>query len=403
MLGSAGVRSRLVRRLALLASCALAAAMFAASIWTLTSPASAASGVPIPAPAGTTWSIIAGYNTGTHGDHDGGDPHAIDIVRTDAATDWTPVLSPVDGVVTWHGENCLTIADANGYAHLLCHLEPAPNIQRGLRISRSDHLGRVFPAGYDANGGVAHIHYAIHATRGGGRLERSIPFTGSYALEGRELPWRDEFNLHGGLEFISSNARDWSPPTESSPEPREDTSESEPEPAWTMPADAPVGGWRMVGVHQRTSVAGLFATLDAPLVEMLAHSPILDTYDLFDPTDTDSAPVAIRSLEPGQAVWARVLPDAPWLPPPPSARSPVTLRLYMGPNLISWQGPERDIAEALRNVAHLNHAYQYDPYTDTWRFWAPDAPAALNTLQSLKTGDALFIHVRVGSVWTQLP
>ncbi len=377
--------------------------------------ARAEGGVPIPAPAGTEWSIVAGYNTGTHGDHDGSDPHAIDIVRTDASTDWTRVLSPVDGEVTWFDHNGISIVDSNGYAHLLVHIDPDDHIERGLRVKVGDQVGRVFPVGYDYNGGIAHIHYAIHNTSGGGYLDRTIPFTGMYAIEGQELHWSDEYNLHSGREFTSTNTQNWTAPTiipseddpdAETPDTEEETiiePEPEPEPVWTIPADAPIGGWHTVGVQRNTSVAGLEKMLDAPLSELVFHDARDNTYHRFDPNNPDSAGVAVRSLKAGQAVWALVNPGSPWLPAPPSEPRQVTIRLSRGPNLISWQGPDRDVAEALRNVAHFSHAYRYDPYTRNWRFWSPDAPDFLNTLDTLKSGDALYIVVRVGSIWTQLP
>lgn len=397
-------------------SWAAIASIAVASSLALTSPTRAEGGVPIPAPAGTTWSIIAGYNTATHSEADQQDPHAIDIVRTDASTDWTPVLSPVDGEVTWSDNNGLTIEDSNGYAHLLVHLDPDDHITRGLRVRVGDQVGLVFPAGLDANGGVAHIHYAIHATYGGGYLDRTIPFTGRYAIEGRELHEGDAYNLHAGVEFTSTNTHNWTAPTvttpaddptaedppESNPEPVTVT-EPEPAPVWTIPADAPIGGWRTVGVQRNTSVAGLYSLLEAPLSELVFHDAQRNTYHRFDPNDPASADVAVRSLSAGEAVWALVDPYVPWLPAPPTEPRQVTIRLRTGANLISWQGPDRDIDDALRNVAHFSRAYRYDPYTDTWQLWSPDAPDFLNTLTELKSGDALYIVVRVGSIWTQLP
>ena len=238
-----------------------------------------------------------------------------------------------------------------------------------------------------------------------------MPFIGDYAIEGRELHWSDEFNLHSGVEFTSTNSRDWTAPAGTTlPEEPADTDQEpvvapEPEPAvvWTMPADAPVGGWRTVGVQRDTSVAGLERMLDGPLQALVVHDTRDGSYDRFDPSDPASADVAVRSLQAGQAVWALVDPFSAWLPAPPAAPRQVTLRLLAGANLISWQGPDRDVAAALGNVAHFSHAYRYDPYSERWRFWSPDAPAFINTLERLQSGDALYIVVRVGSVWTQLP
>lgn len=381
-------------------------------------------GVPIPAPAGTEWSIVAGYNTGTHSVHDGNDPHAIDLVRVPREeTAFTPVLAPVSGTVAWRGWDGLSITDSAGFVHLLAHVAPLDHVQRGTVVQVGEQVATVCRPHDCANYGLAHIHYAVHQSLGNGYLGPSIPFTGRYAVEGTDLPWRDEYNLHSGVEFTSTNQRNWIAPDpvpsdEPAPEATEPESqeppteeeeaaapiiEPDPEPVWTIPADAPVGGWRTIGVHRNTSVAGLYSVLQAPLIELVVHNPYFNSYHRFDPTDRASADVAVQSLKAGQAVWARVHEETRWLPAPPPTTQQVTLRLTNGPNLISWQGPDRSVDEALRNVAHLSHAYRYDPYTDAWTFWSPDGPKFLDTLTDLKSGDALYIVVRVGSTWTQLP
>lgn len=399
------------------------AAMAVAASLLLVSPARAEGGVPIPAPAGTTWSIVAGYNTGTHSEHDGQDPHAIDIVRVPRdKTAFTPVLAPVNGTVAWRGWDGLSITDSAGFDHVLAHVAPLDHIRRGTVVEVGEQIATVCMEHDCRNYGLAHIHYAVHQSRGDGYLGPSVPFAGDYAIEGEELHWSPDYNLHAGLEFTSTNTRNWIAPPVSPSEPAQPDSgtdtetpdtddeqvtvpepEPEPEPVWTIPDDAPVGGWRTVGVQRDTSVAGFYSLLQAPLSELVFHDAQRNTYHRFDPTDPDSADVAVRSLKAGEAVWALVNPDVPWLPPPPLEPRQVTIRLRTGPNLISWQGPDRDVDEALRNVAHLRHAYRYDPYSGTWRLWSPDAPDWLNTLDELKSGDALYIVVRVGSIWTQLP
>ena len=373
---------------------ALGTALIAGAFALTGAPAAAISGVPIPAPAGTEWEIVAGYNTRTHSVQDGDDQHAIDLVRVPREeTAFTPLLSPVNGTVAWRGWDGLSITDANGFDHLLAHISPLEHITRGSRVSVGEHIATVCDAYECNNYGLPHIHYAVHVSNGNGYTGPSVPFTDSYALEGRELPWRDEFNLHAGVRFTSTNAPNWTaPPVES----------AEPEPTRTIPADAPVGGWRTVAVERNTSVAGLFADLDAPLSELVVRDAQRSDYQRFDPADPDSANIAVRSLAAGEAVWALVDSGAQWLPPP-TATQQVTLRLDPGANLIAWLGPERHVAEALRNVAHLSHAYRYDPYSQTWQFWSVAGPAFLDTLTRLRTGDALYVVVRAGSTWTQLP
>ena len=60
----------------------------------------APSGLSFPAPEGTAWAVLAGYNTATHSAADSNDPYALDLHRTDAATSGTPVLAPISGTVT---------------------------------------------------------------------------------------------------------------------------------------------------------------------------------------------------------------------------------------------------------------------------------------------------------------
>ena len=399
----------------------LCGALVFAAFLALTAPVGADGGVPIPAPAGTTWRIIAGYNTSTHSVADDLDPHAIDIVRLPQdQTAFTPVLAPVSGTIAWRGWDGLTITDSAGYEHLLAHVYPVDHIQRGTFVEVGEQVATICPAHDCRNYGTPHIHYAIHQSQGAGRLGHSVPFTGDYAIEGLNLHWSDEYNLHGGVELTSTNTRNWiAPPVSPTdrPETNSDSNtgtpdadqepvrvpESDPEPTWIVPADAPVGGWRTVGVYERTSVAGLFANLRSPLLEFVVHNPFLDAYHRFDPNDEASAAIAVQSLRPGQAVWALVEPEARWLPAPPVSPRSVTIRLAAGTNMVSWQGPDRDIAEALRNVAHLERAYRYDPRTDSWDLYVPGGPSVLNTLGELRSGDAFHLVVEVGSTWTQLP
>ena len=411
---------------------ALALLLAAAAAWFVLQPVQAQVGVPLPAPFGTTWSVVAGYNTGTHGDHDGGDPHALDITRVDASPDWTPVLAPVGGTVTWYDNNCLIIEDAPGYAHLLCHLDPADRVQRGLEVAVGDLLGLVFPAGLDANGGIAHIHYAIHQTSGSGWLNRTIPFSGSYALEGVDLPWRDEYNLHSGTEFTSTNGPGWTAPAPSAPSapsappveaPAAESSEAaaaavDEEPVHTHPhphaggeeGDEATeiitgGGWQLVGVTRTTSVANFFQTQlsnAAPLTRIAVHNPYSGAYGIYDPTIRSRANgiTASRTLFPGQAVWAQVERGTAWYPSSPSKAEGAQLQLQPGPNLISWQGNTKPTSEALANVPNFRYAYTYHPASGQWHLYHPTAPSTLTTLI---TGQALYVVVGAPTTWTQRP
>lgn len=184
--------------------------------------ARAAGGVPLPAEAGSRWSIVAGYNTGTHNWNDQRDPHAIDIVRLDADTAGSAVLAPASGALSYVSNDCLAIRDAARMEHLLCHIQPAEGLRRGSQVQIGQYIGLVWADGYGNNGGLAHIHYAVHHSRGGGYLNETVPFVGAYAIEDIELRNGDAFNLHAGVEFISTNRPGWQPPAVTRVSPADD-------------------------------------------------------------------------------------------------------------------------------------------------------------------------------------
>ena len=206
-------RRRSILAAALSAAAAVIAAIavisIAASLSFGLAAARADSGVPIPAEAGSEWEIAAGYNTFSHSDADGEDPHAIDLVRLDSDSGGSAVLAPTTGTVSYSSNDCLVIQDAAGMGHLLCHIQPAAGLYRGTRVAIGERVGTVWHAGYGNNGGLAHIHYAVHHSAGGGYLGRTVPFTGAYSIEGRELFDDTSYNQHAGTSFTSSNRPGW--------------------------------------------------------------------------------------------------------------------------------------------------------------------------------------------------
>lgn len=347
-------------------------------------------GVPIPGPAGTEWKIAGGYNTRTHSEADGEDPHAIDIVRTDAATDWTPVLSPTDGVVRWFDNNCVMIVDRREFAHLLCHLDPDDRISRGLEVAVGDRLGLVFPAGYDANGGLAHIHYAVHHYGGSGYLGRSIPFAGEYALEGTDLHWSEGFNVHAGREFVSSNGPGWTAPGGTVERPVEET---------RFAIEAPVGGWRMVGVAAATTVAAHFASLGGSVEALYLWHAEFQHFERYHPDAQSAAFVGGRRLAAGSAVWAEVGAGVAWVPAPTGVLGGVEVGLAAGRNLVSWHGAAAPVGVALAGIPHLSHAYRWNAYAGVYEVWAPGT--ALDSVWVLNSGDAVWVVVDWPGVWVQ--
>lgn len=163
-------------------------------------PVSSGGGMPLPAPAGSVWSIVAGYNTATHV---ASDPWAIDIVREDASTSGTPVLSPVNGSISFVSSDCLTVDMHDGHLLLLCHLFPGNNLSRGVNVTVGTPLGVVAPPGYANNNGLSHIHLAVHTDNN--YFGDAVPLVGDYAVEGQDLSPVSTFNAYQGVTFVSSN------------------------------------------------------------------------------------------------------------------------------------------------------------------------------------------------------
>lgn len=183
----------------------LSAALLLAAVFTSGADAdvtAATGGIRFPAPAGTQWEVLAGYNTATHVDID---PYALDLWRTDGETGGTPVLSPVSGTIGFVSDSCVSVRtdDVNIMA---CHVFADAHIERGMRVLQGQRLGVVAPDGEAGNNGVAHIHLQINTSdrRGYGNGE-PIPFAGDYALDGQELPAITTSNGYYRTSFVSTN------------------------------------------------------------------------------------------------------------------------------------------------------------------------------------------------------
>ncbi len=370
-------------------------------------------GVPLPTQAGTTWQVASGYNTATHV---GGDPHALDIVRVDADTSSSEVRSPVTGTISYVSGDCLTVRDANGNAHLLCHVFAVPGLARGVPVQQGDLLARVAGPGFANNNGLAHIHYAVHTSFGGGQIANTLTFTGQYALEGRNLVDSGLFNQHSGEKFVSTN---WSAQplgTGAEPESEDDTDlAANAEGSGSAEADLPadivarvdaephflVPGWNLVGwtgdaaiglatASIATDFESLF-TFDARNRRFLSYAPNL-------PPGLNT----IAALGFGEGVW--VLVDNPngvvW--PRPNDERTRSVSMVSGFNLVTWTPARMSIDQALDPIAHAVEAvYSWDPVARSFRIFRLGGPAFLNDLSELRPGQAIWVQMRVASVWRQ--
>ena len=445
--------------LAAAALTALLAALAAAGLL----GARAAGGVPIPAEAGTQWEIVAGYNTGTHSDADGGDRQAIDLVRTDAATAGSAVLAPTSGSISYASSDCLSIRDAAGMEHLLCHIQPAAGLRRGSQVVIGEHVGTVWADGLGNNGGLAHIHYAVHHSRGSGYMGETVPFTGAYAIEGVELRDGSDFNLHGGVAFTSTNRPDWQAPATTTSLPagsgdgsdadegsqaappddggvdggasgeepssddgsaddaraaahthehgdgahthEHDDGEDDARAATTAAARRAVrtvtGGWRLIAIDQPTTLAAVWSRRGSTLTSLFFWDRFGQRWQRYQPELPGGAAAGRIALAPGDAVLGPVQEDAAWLPRIAQASSPPTVELRAGWNLVSWHGGDAPPATAFAALDSLVAAFLWDNEQQRYLRWGPEDPDLINTLETVTPGSSLWLELRRPEVWPQ--
>ena len=368
------------------------------------------SGLRLPAPAGSTWSILGGYNTATHVFDD---PHAIDIVREDAPTGGTPVLSPINGTVSWTSHSCLTIADSHGLEILLCHLFPSVELQRGSPVVVGQAIGVVGFAGQVENNGIAHIHLAVHQTLGDGQIQATIPFSGSYALEGVALPDTGAPNAYAGVTFVSSNGLVSPEATpEPTPEPAQEST-SEPTPVQAplpepeaAPSDTtairPVTlspGWNLVGWTGNTSVAEAVAPIAGSVSAVFGFDAASQGFLRFSP-DAPMVLNTLGTLTTGDGVLVHVTNPAgvQWLLPVAGDREAIDLA--PGFNLVTWLGEPQSIVDATAGLGDaLSAVFGFDGPTQRFESFRPRGLPILNDLTSVETGQALWVRVGQAVRW----
>ena len=198
-------------------------------------PATAAAAlIKLPFAPGASWTVLQGYNTApadsSGGSHYNCDPktlkdsptqtercgaeyqyrYSLDLVRADGSTSGQPIYSPVNGTVTWRDDSTggLSISMGGNYAFAFFHVNLDSRITAGTAITQGQYLGTIAPGGQANNGGTPHIHVTLWQTTDNGNWSRyAVPFTGSYALDGRDLSDKGPSakNQYVGSTVVSTN------------------------------------------------------------------------------------------------------------------------------------------------------------------------------------------------------
>ena len=338
-------------------------------------------GIPLPADEGTRWEIAGGYNTATHHRED---PHAIDLVRVDGETTGSPVRAPVSGLVAYIGGNCVEVrADIT---HLICHLFPAASLSRGDLMSEGAFLGTVAPAYFAGNNGLPHIHYALHRHFGSGL--QTVPFTGPYALEGRNLFDTGQANEHSGLTLTSSNGALRVLPAAI-------VARAQADPEFLVP------GWNLVGWTDDQPVETATALIANSIQSLFTFDAVQQRFATYAPA-LPAAFNEVESLGFGVGVWVLVENEEGVVWSRPTVDVARDVELEAGFNLETWTRGAVPIVEALASLGNAVVAvYVWDPIARAFLTYRSDAPAFVNTLAALAPGQAIWLQMARAGVWTQ--
>jgi len=141
---------------------------------------------------GGTWTVIQGYNGGTH--NGSTYRYSLDIAKG-SGTAGADVYSPVSGTVVWNDPNSggLAIDIGGGYTMCMFHVTFSGDLGRGDTITQGQWLGTISGPGGPGYASTPHVDMTLWAS---GRV--STPFSGAFAISGQSFAGGASYNLHGG-------------------------------------------------------------------------------------------------------------------------------------------------------------------------------------------------------------
>lgn len=150
--------------------------------------------------SGGPWSVIQGYNVGTHTNRGAFAQYAysLDLALASGSTADQAVVAPVSGTIRWvdRGSGAMLIDAGNGYGVSIFHVTVAGGLSSGQRVQRGQYIGTISGVGGDGYAATPHIQLTVWQFTGGGHV--AVPFTGPNAISGREFPSNGSANQYLG-------------------------------------------------------------------------------------------------------------------------------------------------------------------------------------------------------------
>ncbi len=162
-------------------------------------PAPVGSGIIFPFTGGT-WTVIQGYNGGTHQNRSAFAQYyySMDWARADGNTAGQPIYSPVNGTVLWQdpGSGGILIDVGNGYTIAMFHVTFEGWLTGGVAVSQGDYLGTISGPGGPGYQSTPHVDMTLWL--GSGMDHVAAPFSGANAIAGWDFPDNGGYNQYMG-------------------------------------------------------------------------------------------------------------------------------------------------------------------------------------------------------------
>ena len=163
---------------------------------------SPSSGIAWPM-SGGSWTVIQGYNNGTHTNRgpQADYRYSLDLALGSGDTAGQPVYAPVSGTVRWvdPGSGGILIDAGNGSGVAMFHLTLDGGLGSGQPIAQGQPLGVVSGPGGPGYAGTPHIDLTLWQLTDGANV--STPFSGPNAIAGQDFPADGSPNQHYGAEI----------------------------------------------------------------------------------------------------------------------------------------------------------------------------------------------------------
>lgn len=158
-----------------------------------------------PFQSGGAWTVIQGYNIGTHQNRSSLAQYefSLDWARVDGDTAGQPIYSPVDGVVSWTDtpSGGIAIDMGNGYVVAMFHTTWRSDLVRGVAVGQGEYLGYISGPGENGYAVVSHVDMTLWQSNDGGRNNTATPWSGDFAPSGVDFPDQGGSNQYYGVEI----------------------------------------------------------------------------------------------------------------------------------------------------------------------------------------------------------